>query len=384
MHFTSQFCLSLDHLPSNRSSNTAYLHRWSDVVPPKAALTFAALWDPEDGMVTFSGAALLESEGSSGGTSHADAFYDDYSQSISLDRDMDGDENTATLSTFQDVFKAFIRHTAWDSREHLNTKSGQGPPRASSTFDGLDVYSHDVQLKPRKSLQLSCMDLLDMESSFRTPSAFGRLRLRSDLMLDSYRLESDSEPGSRPSPMDSRFSTTTITTSNYIDVPPGAAHGTGTLPVPEWTEPKECVSPTGSWPFLPRRRVLRKRRPFDGDVTRTATSSTSCTPEKVTPNSPMSPSSSSCSRSPSARTFSSNATAGPEKPRRGRLRSTRRPSSAAPTPPNTSTKSPRLGLRFAFLSKRKPRQTSPDTDGWVCIEVTPIIKQYYIADLEED
>lgn len=34
-------------------------HRWSEVIPPHTALSFAALWDPEDGMVTFTGPALL-------------------------------------------------------------------------------------------------------------------------------------------------------------------------------------------------------------------------------------------------------------------------------------------------------------------------------------
>ncbi|OSD02526.1 hypothetical protein PYCCODRAFT_1367344 [Trametes coccinea BRFM310] len=35
--------------------------RWSELVPPHTALTFAAIWDPEEGMVTFSGAHLLDS-----------------------------------------------------------------------------------------------------------------------------------------------------------------------------------------------------------------------------------------------------------------------------------------------------------------------------------
>ncbi|KAI0341307.1 hypothetical protein BDW22DRAFT_289233 [Trametopsis cervina] len=37
-------------------------HRWSDVIPPQTALSFAALWDPDEGMVTFSGGHLLDSE----------------------------------------------------------------------------------------------------------------------------------------------------------------------------------------------------------------------------------------------------------------------------------------------------------------------------------
>lgn len=37
--------------------------RWSEVFPPHTALTFAAVWDPVEGMITFSGAHLLDSEG---------------------------------------------------------------------------------------------------------------------------------------------------------------------------------------------------------------------------------------------------------------------------------------------------------------------------------
>ncbi|KIP11799.1 hypothetical protein PHLGIDRAFT_511974, partial [Phlebiopsis gigantea 11061_1 CR5-6] len=36
--------------------------RWSEVVPPETALSFAAIWDPEDGLVTFSGPELLNAD----------------------------------------------------------------------------------------------------------------------------------------------------------------------------------------------------------------------------------------------------------------------------------------------------------------------------------
>lgn len=36
--------------------------RWSELLLPQTGLTFAALWDPEDGMITFSGCRLLESD----------------------------------------------------------------------------------------------------------------------------------------------------------------------------------------------------------------------------------------------------------------------------------------------------------------------------------
>ncbi|EKM56277.1 uncharacterized protein PHACADRAFT_253318 [Phanerochaete carnosa HHB-10118-sp] len=37
-------------------------HRWSEVIPPHTALSFAAFWDPEEGLVTFSGGELLNAD----------------------------------------------------------------------------------------------------------------------------------------------------------------------------------------------------------------------------------------------------------------------------------------------------------------------------------
>ncbi|KAA1477451.1 hypothetical protein DENSPDRAFT_885114 [Dentipellis sp. KUC8613] len=39
-------------------------HRWSDLVPPQTALTFAALYDPAEGLITFSGPELLPASSS--------------------------------------------------------------------------------------------------------------------------------------------------------------------------------------------------------------------------------------------------------------------------------------------------------------------------------
>ena len=60
-------------------------------MPPRTALTFAAMWDPEDGMVTFSGARLLDSETLEKKATQDDsprdvAFADDQSQVLTVDR----------------------------------------------------------------------------------------------------------------------------------------------------------------------------------------------------------------------------------------------------------------------------------------------------------
>ena len=62
-------------------------------MPPRTALTFAAMWDPEDGMVTFSGAHLLDSEAlektqlkpARDDSPRDVAFADDQSQVLTID-----------------------------------------------------------------------------------------------------------------------------------------------------------------------------------------------------------------------------------------------------------------------------------------------------------
>ncbi|KAF8837322.1 hypothetical protein BDN67DRAFT_1013954 [Paxillus ammoniavirescens] len=321
------------------SSDNSHDKRWTEIIPQKAALTFAALWDPEEGMVTFSGPALLESDSLTGIASRPDVFDDDRcSRAISVDRDTDTtEESTATLATFQDAFKAFLHRVPRTAKQSRSTRYLQA--RASSTYDGLDVYSHDITLKPKRSLQSSYFDRLDMESAFRTPSAFGRLRLRSDLMVDKYHPENEFCM-SRHTHLKSRFSTTTTSTSNYIDVGNGLQSAPRFAPStpPQLLERAECSPPSS--PSTPRRR-LQKRRTFGGERT-----------------SPGSPTSSSGSESRSPFSYSS------------------------PSPPASPT-SPSKSARFnpAMLLRRKSRSSSDE--GWICVEVTPIIKQRYVASLDD-
>ncbi|TFK81587.1 hypothetical protein K466DRAFT_333897 [Polyporus arcularius HHB13444] len=94
----AQAKLSEDQLKAARMRlkdfDTPAEHRWSELVPPRSALTFAAIWDEEEGMVTFSGAGLLESaEGDKGKVDHLSAdspsdipYADDQSQILTIDR----------------------------------------------------------------------------------------------------------------------------------------------------------------------------------------------------------------------------------------------------------------------------------------------------------
>ncbi|KAH8089877.1 hypothetical protein BXZ70DRAFT_494489 [Cristinia sonorae] len=72
-------------------------HRWSELIPPQTALTFAAMYDPNEGIITFSGGSLLESS-DSGYTSASSPSkysqdsdsprdaYDSQSQVLTIDR----------------------------------------------------------------------------------------------------------------------------------------------------------------------------------------------------------------------------------------------------------------------------------------------------------
>lgn len=95
-------------------------------------------------MVTFSGALLLdssdESEYSSGAITPPEIFDDDVSQVVTIEQTSESGENTPMMETFQDVFKAFLHRVPRNSRYHKHKRSNT---LASSTLDGLDVYSRD-------------------------------------------------------------------------------------------------------------------------------------------------------------------------------------------------------------------------------------------------
>ncbi|KIK81724.1 hypothetical protein PAXRUDRAFT_832660 [Paxillus rubicundulus Ve08.2h10] len=330
--------LSLDTSPT-AFSDDSHDRRWTEIIPQKAALTFAALWDPEEGMVTFSGPALLESDSATGIACRPDVFDDDCcSQVISVGRDTDTtEENTVALATFQDAFKAFLHRVPRTAKQSRATRHLQA--RASSTCDGLDVYSRDIILKPKRSLQSSYFDRLDMESALRTPSAFGRFRLRSDLMVDKYHSESESCM-SRHTYLKSRFSTTTTSTSNYIDVTNSSQSNPrfATSAPPQSPERTECSPPSPA--STPRRR-LQKRRTFGGG--------------RASPGSP------SCSSSSESRGLLSYSSSSPP---------------ASPTSPSKSAR-----FNPAMLLRRKSRGSSDE--GWICVEVYPVIKQRYVVSLDD-
>ncbi|KAH9955822.1 hypothetical protein BC827DRAFT_825252 [Russula dissimulans] len=103
-------------------------HRWSEIVPPQTALTFVAMYDPADGLLTFSGASLLPSEPPTPPTPHTPSL--DTPVTPTTFGPMPRTPAPSTLADMQSLLDAYFR-TATANGNHIL------PARASSTFDGL-------------------------------------------------------------------------------------------------------------------------------------------------------------------------------------------------------------------------------------------------------
>ncbi|KAG1806975.1 uncharacterized protein BJ212DRAFT_774959 [Suillus subaureus] len=325
----NKLSISLDFGSASTSADTSGT-QWSPVKSPKSALTFAAVWDPEDGMVTFSGTRLLDSsdeyESSSGAITPPDVSDDDFSQAVAADHDRyTSEESTvAAIGTLQDSFKAFLHRVPrnpkfYKQHKHSNTV-------ASSTLDGLDVYSRDPTVRP--ICRYPSCDKLDTELSCKVPV---------DISSESGHVSDESFFENTPvitkqTELKSHWSVTTTSTSAHVDVPRVEQKvPESRIPHPLWIADK--YQPTFNLttpPNSPRRR-LKKRRPSD------------CS----TPVSPISYSSSSGSTSPI---------------------------SASPT---STLLSPSRSLK----SKKSRRLARGSTDdSWVSIEITPFITQRVVEE----
>ncbi|KAI0246343.1 hypothetical protein BJV78DRAFT_1286499 [Lactifluus subvellereus] len=108
--------------------NNQRQHRWSELVPPQTALTFVAMFDPAEGLLTFSGASLLPSEPPTPHTPGLDT--PDTPDTPTTDAPMPCTPAPSTLADMQSLLDAYFRSTG-------TTVNAAVPARASSTFDGL-------------------------------------------------------------------------------------------------------------------------------------------------------------------------------------------------------------------------------------------------------
>ena len=109
-------------------------HRWSELVPPQTALTFVAMYDPAEGLLTFSGASLLPSEPPTPHTPDTPDTPDtpglDTPDTPTAFVPMPRTPAPSTLADMQSLLDAYFRSAGTTGNHAL-------PARASSTFDGL-------------------------------------------------------------------------------------------------------------------------------------------------------------------------------------------------------------------------------------------------------
>ncbi|KAI0275648.1 hypothetical protein BGY98DRAFT_1098701 [Russula aff. rugulosa BPL654] len=115
--------------------STQRQHRWSELVPPQTALTFVAMYDPADGLLTFSGASLLPSEPPTPPTLHMPSSSLDApdTPTTTAFSPMPCTPAPSTLADMQSLLDAYFRSAA----ATVACNNHVMPARASSTFDGL-------------------------------------------------------------------------------------------------------------------------------------------------------------------------------------------------------------------------------------------------------
>lgn len=218
-------------------------HRWSDIVPPNAALTFAVLWDPEEEIVAFSGANLLDSicDDAQSPISPTDAF-DGRSQVLTIGNStIPLSENTATLAFFRDNYEfLFSTRTPLTLDRFRRTQT-------SSTLEGLDVYLRGSMLGKAhpNHRRFSFLEELEADIKFDPQTCFANMWYK---RLKKSEERTITDEGYEEGPMSagsdktlqmevnlvrlercscifptnffqcSAFSTTTTSTSNYVSI----------------------------------------------------------------------------------------------------------------------------------------------------------------------
>jgi hypothetical protein len=172
--------------------------RWSDVVPPESALTFAAIYDPDEGLITLSHAdiAAFEAETKSVDSPSDASVGNCSSQVLSFDQRTLGPSspmttttttgnNTAIKAYFRDAqpFRLPVtpRHQQHQQQQNQHAHAHTADARESSTLDGLDVYTQEVTVPGRSSARYwSIFHRLDKSPMFNPQNAFLAFRKSRD------------------------------------------------------------------------------------------------------------------------------------------------------------------------------------------------------------
>ncbi|RDB27173.1 hypothetical protein Hypma_004585 [Hypsizygus marmoreus] len=252
--------------------------RWSDVVPPNSALTFAVIWDPDDDLVVFSGADLLDSIDNPNTTLDSPIDVgDSYSQVLTIGHStIPLSENTATLAFFRDHHEfLFSTHTPL-SFDRLKL----GRSQTSSTLEGFDVYLRGSMFgkanKPYR--RYSFLGNLEDDFKFNPTTSFANLYAKQFSEDQSSVTDEGYSEGiigvSKGNPQDdeanlcSAFSVTTTSTSNYISVELDDDDDEGSA---SWSTLEAPGTPGYSRLLFSEQqrrssRRLRKRRPTASDI----------------------------------------------------------------------------------------------------------------------
>ncbi|KAG6917483.1 hypothetical protein DXG01_002346 [Tephrocybe rancida] len=205
--------------------------RWSEVVPPNAALTFAVVWDPEDGIVAFSGANLLNSHDAEGVLLDSPTDVYRSSQLLPVEKHaLSSAENRTTLAFFSEHRDLLFK------RRYSVGRLKIGKTRVSSTLDGLDVYLRGSMFAKAhlQDRQISWIGELDKDFDFDPMTSFANKWRHAKVTDDGLYINAGRytktesvvlNPGLEHGVIDdeefnlsSAFSVTTTSTSNYVDV----------------------------------------------------------------------------------------------------------------------------------------------------------------------
>ncbi|EMD34582.1 hypothetical protein CERSUDRAFT_116747 [Gelatoporia subvermispora B] len=228
-----------------KDDRTLENHRWSEVIPPHTALTFAAVWDPAEGMVTFSGAHLLDSEEDKGGreTPAPRDALDSQSQVLTIDRlcALGGTAPSTAALACEDLPGGPYAYHGW---LEPSLHAPHSPAIASST-----VLAHFAGPRDQRGTLRSCFNRLkpaelerDRRFAIRLPSprAWPGVASHSSSTTDSTLTDEGFFEGRRQGRTDgyestpvfvnmgglkSAFSVSSTSTTNYIEVdfPTGAS-----------------------------------------------------------------------------------------------------------------------------------------------------------------
>jgi len=245
------------------SMQSATDQRWSEVVPPDSSLTFAAVYDKE-GLVLFCGGDVLPS------TSAKPHSVDSPTDVLDCQGQLLSIEDYATApSADNTAIRAFFCDNPPYNLGHTSPAFERFRQRESSILDGVDLYSRDLQ-NPKAPRQWSVFSKLDKGPNFNAKTAFSHIpvpknaqtqrNFRDDSMYWDDTLDRVPNPGNGFLQVDqnlgSRFSSTTTSTSDYVEVDKDhdSLYSSWSAIEPQYQY--------GSSPNCPRStRRLRKRRP---------------------------------------------------------------------------------------------------------------------------